>query len=243
MTNTERKPEHEATEPPPTARSTLDQEHALLTREVSTRADAVLTVADKGGWPQQELHELVNYLQLEVLRQIVDEEWLLFGNAHRPLDELATLRGEHLQLRRSIETLTEAAQGAGDITPKQVAVTTRDLLGQLKGHLAAEDHLLTTTTGTATPAVTGITGQPHEWYGLTAGRIIDLDALPGPRGADATLGRLLQLHRGQTVELRGSRDPSPLWQRVTNSDPAGWGITHLERGPDQWRVEISRRGD
>lgn len=242
MTDSPLKPEQAATDAAPAAASTLRQEHALLTREISTRADAVLTVADKDRWPQQELHELVNYLQLEVLRQIVDEEWLLFRNAHRPPDELATLRAEHLQLRSSIETLTEAAQGAGDITARQVAVTTRDLLTQLERHLGTEERLLT-AAGSGAPAATGISGQPHEWYGITAGPIIDLDALPGPQGADAALSRLLQLDRGETVEVRCSRDPSPLWRRLTDSDPGGWGINHLEQGPDQWRVEISRHRD
>jgi len=242
MTDSPFKPEQAATDAAPTAASTLRQEHALLTREISTRADAVLAVADEGRWPQQELHELVNYLQLEVLRQIVDEEWLLFRNAHRPPDELATLRAEHLQLRLSIETLTEAAQGAGDITRQQVAVTTRDLLTQLERHLGTEEQLLA-AAGSGTPAATVISGRPHEWYGITAGPIIDLDALPGPQGADAVLSRLLQLHRGETVEVRCSRDPSPLWRRLTDSDPGGWGINQLEQGPDHWRVEISRRRD
>lgn len=237
MTDPSLHPEPETTNAAPKA-STLDQEHALLTREISSRAAAVLAVSDQGRWPQQELRELVNYLHLEVLRQIVDEEWLLFRNAHRPPEQMATLRAEHLTLRLSIETLTEAAQGAGDITARQVGATTRDLLTQLERHLAAEEHVLT-SEGDSTPA-TGLNGQPHEWYNITAGPVIDLDALLGPQGADAALSRLLQLDRGQTVELRGSRDPGPLWRRLTDSDPGGWGVNQLERGPDRWRVEISR---
>lgn len=234
--------EHEATGSTSSTASTLHEEHALLRREISARANAVLDVADTGRWPQQELHELVNYLQLEVLRQVVDEEWLLFRNAREAPDELTALRAEHLALRSSIEALTQAAQGSGNISAQQLAATTRDLLIRFERHLAPEEQFLTTAGGAA-PAATGLNSQPHEWYEITAGPVIDLDALPGPRGIDAALGRLLQLDRGESVELRCSTDPSPLWRRLTHSDPGGWGITNLERGPDRWRVEIIRHRD
>ncbi|HEU5269255.1 MAG TPA: hypothetical protein VFU36_04960, partial [Jatrophihabitans sp.] len=51
--------------------TTLHEEHALLKREVASRAQAVLSEADEGRWPQQQLQELLNYLRLEVLQQVV----------------------------------------------------------------------------------------------------------------------------------------------------------------------------
>ena len=78
---------------------TLKDEHAVLMREVRARAQAVLTVADEGRWPTAELQELLNYLRLEVLQQVVDEEWLLFRIAHHAPHELARLRRDHLELR------------------------------------------------------------------------------------------------------------------------------------------------
>src|SRR6185437_11807452 len=79
--------------------STLQEEHAVLRREVTSRAQAVLSETDEGRWPQQQLQELLNYLRLEVLQQVVDEEWLLFRAAHHAPDELARLRRDHLELR------------------------------------------------------------------------------------------------------------------------------------------------
>jgi hypothetical protein len=79
-----------------------------------------------------------------------------------------------------------------------------------------------------------IASLPSAWTALVAG-------YGGMRHHD--LSRLLQLHRGESVEVRCSWDPSPLWRRLTDSDPGGWGINHLEQRPDQWRVEISRHRD
>lgn len=220
--------------------ASLPDEHAVLRREVSTRAELLLREADEGRWPQPELRALVDYLHLEVLRQIVDEEWLLFRTTRNAPDDLARLRTDHLELRLGIDTLTQAAAGGGALSPVQLAGAVRDLLTHLDAHLAAEEKTLTVAE-TAAPSVTSLGAHPHEWYPLTEGPVIDLDRLPGPPGADAALVRLLRLRPGERVELRATVDPGPLWQRVRRSDPGGWGVTYLEQGPPRWRVEIIRR--
>jgi hemerythrin-like domain-containing protein len=72
--------------------ASLAEEHGVLRQAVHSRAEPVVRAAEAGTWPATELTELVNYLQLEVLRQIADEEWLLFRNARRASDEFAALR-------------------------------------------------------------------------------------------------------------------------------------------------------
>lgn len=221
--------------------STLKHEHALLMREVTTRAQALLADADEGRWPQTQLRELLNYLHLEVLRQLVDEEWLLFRVIRHAPDELARLRHDHLELRLAIEILDQAAATGGSaegLSAQQLSATTRDLLAQLESHLAAEDELA--IVGEAAPATASFGAQPHEWYALTEGSVVDLDKLPGEKGADAALARLLRLEHREQVEISSSGDPSPLWHRLVAVDPGGYGIEYLERGPDHWRVEITR---
>lgn len=224
------------------APSSLRDEHELLMHEVNTRAEMVLREADEGRWPEHQLHELLNYLHLEVLRQVTDSEWLLFRAAYRAPDELARLRRDHLELRLAIDALTQAAAtggGADGPSPQQIAAATRALLAQLEGHLGAEQQLLTdlgVTPSTATPG-----GRPHEWYALTEGPLLDLDQLPGEQGLDAALGRLMRLGPDEQVELRSSSDPSPLWQRLARADPGGFGLAYLERGPQRWRLQITRR--
>ena len=84
---------------------TLRAEHDLLRREVTARAEGVLSEADAGRWPQQQLRGLLDYLHLEVLRHIIDEEWLIFRMSHHAPEDLASLRQDHLDLRGTIEKL------------------------------------------------------------------------------------------------------------------------------------------
>ena len=213
----------------------------MLRREVTSRAQAVLSEAEEGRWPQQQLQELLNYLRLEVLQQIVDEEWLLFRAAHHAPDELARLRRDHLELRLAIDVLAQTAAGdSGErLSPRQLSATTRDLLVQLEQHFAAEEEL--TGRGAGAPATASLGAQPHEWYSIIQAPVIDLDQLAGEQGVDAVLGRLLRLARSEQVEIRSGGDPSPLWQRLVRADPGGYGVEYLERGPGRWRVAITRR--
>lgn len=229
-------------EEPAVGQASLKDEHALMMGEVMSRAQAVTSNDNPGRWPKAELRELLNYLHLEVLRQLVDEEWLLFRVVRHVPEELARLRRDHFELRQAIEVLDLAAASEGNaagLSPRQLSATTRDLLAQLERHLAAEDEL--TVLGEVAPATTSLGAQPHEWYALTEGPVVDLDQLPGELGADAALARLVRLERREQVEVRSSFDPSPLWQRLMAGDPGGYGVTYLERGPNHWCVQITRR--
>ena len=243
MSNAE-PPQRSSAKPDVDSASTLAEEHALLFREVNARAQAVLAQADGGDWPAAALNELIHYLQLEVLQQVVDEEWLLFRAARHSREELALLRRDHLELRLAIDGLVQAAATAGTPnarSPQQLAAITRDLVAQLEGHLATEEAMA--SIGPEAPATASLGAQPHEWYALTEEPIIDLDLLPGEQGVDAVLARLLRLERSEQIELRCARDPSPLWQRLVATDPGGYGIEYLERGPTRWRVRITRRSE
>lgn len=224
--------------PPPI---TLSDEHALLISEVTVRVDATVREINDDRWPRNELRELVNYLHLEVLRQIVDEEWLLFRTSRSTPEGLDRLRRDHLELRLTIDLLTQAAVSR-TLSPIQLAATSHHLLVQLTDHMAAEEGLLA-AVDTEVAAVEALGSQPHEWYDVTEGPMIDLDKLPGPQGADAALARLARLRRGEQIELQASIDPGPLWQRLIRADPGGYGVTYLERGPQRWRVQLINRPD
>lgn len=223
--------------------ASLKNEHALLMREVTARAQAVTSAADEGRWPKTQLRELLNYLHLEVLRQVVEEEWLLFRVVRHAREDLARLRREHLELRLAIEIIDQAAATGGEpggLSPSQLSAITQDLVAQLATHMAAEDELA--IAGKIAPATTHFGAQPHEWYAFIERPVIDLDQLPGQQGADAALGRLLRLKPSDRVEIQSAVDPSPMCQRLTAADPGGYGIAYLDRGPDHWRVQITRRG-
>lgn len=88
---------------------TLAGEHVLLLRQVAARAEELLTAAADGRWPGAELAALAGYAQAEVLRQISDEETLLFPAA--PVRQAAALARDHTRLRSAAELLARAASG------------------------------------------------------------------------------------------------------------------------------------
>lgn len=220
---------------------TLAGEHALLLEQVAIRADDVLAVAARNRWPARELQRLLGYLRAEVLRQAGDEEMLLFaslGTSPGP----GRLGRDHARLREAIEILERAAAGDGTWSCARLATMVRDLVCQLERHLAAEERLLAAgRVPGKVQGVTGLGGHRHEWYPLTEGPVIDLDALPPGQMIDAATDRLLRLRRGEQVELRSGRDPWLVWQRMDEVSPGGYGFAYMKEGPGCWRVRVIRR--
>src|SRR6185437_15208693 len=95
----------------PTARPplTLAEEHVLLLWQVTASAEKLLAAAEHGRWPGAELTALAGYARAEVLRQVSDEEALLFPAA--PAQTAAGLARDHARLRASAALLTSAASG------------------------------------------------------------------------------------------------------------------------------------
>jgi uncharacterized protein (DUF2249 family) len=173
---------------------------------------------------------------------VADEEWLLFRAAHHTPDELALLRREHLELHLAVEELAEAAATrgqAGGWSPQRLTATTRDLGAQLERHLADEERVLA-DAGEAAPATASLGSRPHDWYPVIQGSVIDMDRLPGALGADAILERLLGLDRGEQIEIQSGSDPSPLWRRLNRACAGDYTVAYLQRGPQRWRLEITR---
>ena len=224
----------------PDVAESLADEHRLLLTEISRRADAVLGQVAAGAPVTAGLRALVDYLHLEVLRQIADEEWLLYRAARHATAELDRLRHDHLDLRLTVDRLTQAATDPTALTSAGLTATVHDLLHRVKEHLGDEEAVLA-ATAVGAPSTASLGSQPHEWYALTEGPVVDLDRLPGPQGADAVVDRLLRLRVGERVELRSATDPGPLWRRVWLTDPSGFGVSYLRKGAPQWRVEIVRR--
>jgi uncharacterized protein (DUF2249 family) len=220
---------------------TLTDEHALLLEQVAIRAEDVLTAAAGNRWPAQELRRLLGYVRAEVLRQAGDEEMLLFAPCGASTG-LARLKRDHVRLRRATEVLERAAAGEAVWPLGRVAAVTRDLVCQLERHLAEEERLLATGgLHRQQQAVACLSGRPHEWYPLTEGPVIDMDALPPGQLIDAMIDRLLRLDGGEQVELCSGRDPWRVWRQMDDISPARFGFVYLEDGPDLWRVRVTRR--
>jgi uncharacterized protein (DUF2249 family) len=220
--------------------ATLADEHLLLLWQVTTRADELLTAVTNGRPHGAELAALAGYAEAEVLRQVSDEETLLFPVV--PATEVTGLARDHARLRSAADLLTRAAAGKPPMFPAQVAAATRDFVAQFERHLREEEKLL--ASGGAprgVPATVALGGHPHEWYPLTEGPEVDLDALPQDQAVAAAVDRLLRLRRGEQVELQSGSDLDPVWREMNKLSPAGYRFTVLQDGPGRWRMRVTRR--
>jgi hypothetical protein len=219
---------------------TLAEEHVLLLWQVTASAEKLLAAAERGRWPGAELAALAGYAQAEVLRQVSDEEALVFPAV--PAQTTAGLARDHVRLRAAAELLARAAAGDQAMSPAQVSAAVRDFVVQLERHLRNEDDLL--ASGCAPQDVPGtvhLGGHPHEWYPLTAGPVADLDALPPDQAVAAAVDRLLRMRRGEQVELQSSAGLDAGWREISELSPGGYQFTVLQDGPARWRMQVIRR--
>lgn len=119
---------------------TLADEHVLLLWQVTERARELTAAAARGQWPGAELASLAACARSEVLRQVSDEETLMFPASPSPA--IARLARDHVRLRASAELLTRAAAGEQPLSPGQLAVAARDFVDQLEYHMSAEEKIL-----------------------------------------------------------------------------------------------------
>lgn len=219
---------------------TLADEHMQLLWQVTARAEELLTAAARGRWPRAELAALVGYAQAEVLRQASDEEALLFPVI--PSREAAGLARDHVRLRSAADLLARAAAGEQPMSPAQVAAAARDFVVQFERHLRAEETLLASQrVPPGVPGTVALGSHPHEWYPLTEGSMIDVDALPPDQAVAAVVDRLLRMRRSEQVELQSGTDLAPVWREVSQLSPRGYRFTVLQDGPARWRMQVTRR--
>ena len=123
----------------PLTTHTLAGEHALLMSAVARRAAPVRTLLDTLVWPHAELSILTEFLRAAVLRQVSDEEVLLFPpDATAP--PFAELCADHVRLH----TLTAQLERVyvETCSPHDLRALVTELLATLRRHLLDEQAVL-----------------------------------------------------------------------------------------------------
>lgn len=228
----------------PGSRRTLADEHADLLREVADREERVLGALAAGRWPVAELDDLVGYLRYELIDQAAQEERLLYpltsGGLHD--ERVHHLVAEHIRLRDAVDVLATAVGATGQgREPAQLTATLTDLREVLDRHLRTEEDVLSATTES------GIENlrrpfRSHDWFTLTEGPTIDLDALPKESAATAVIDRALRMRVGEQVDLHSLERLDPVERLMSRRGMfPEYGWVTLEDGPRQWRATITRR--
>ena len=221
----------------------LADEHAVLLQEVRHRERAVRAALGAGGWPDREIEALVGYLRYEVLDQAATEERLLFPLTSEGLagNRMHGLVEDHVQLRDLTDQLV--AVGTADDArrdPGALVDLLDDVEELLDRHMRAEQALLSPTTTDGVESYR----RPfrcHLWFPLTEGSELDLDVLPPEFAHRAALERFSRLRPGERLRVRSGRELQSLWDVLAWGRPGEFGWAYLQEGPDQWRVEVTRR--
>lgn len=221
----------------------LADEHAVLLQEVRHRERAVRAALGAGRWPDREIEALVAYLRCEVLDQAANEERLLFPLTSEGLtgNRIHGLVEDHVQLRDLTDHLV-AAGTADDAfrDPGALVDLLDDVTELLDRHMCAEQAALAPTTTNGVESYR----RPfrcHLWFPLTEGSEFDLDDLPPEFAHRAALERFSRLRPGERLRVRSGRELGSLWNLLAYGRPGEFGWAYLEEGPDQWRVEVTRR--
>jgi uncharacterized protein (DUF2249 family) len=221
----------------------LAAEHAVLLQEVRQRERAVRAALGAGAWPVADIEALVAYLRYEVLDQAVNEERLLFPRTSGGLvgSGMHGLVEDHVRLRDLTDRLVAAGTAdEGRRNPRALVDLLDDVEELLDRHMRAEQALLAPTTTAGVEAYR----RPfrcHLWFPLTEGAELDLDVLPLEFAHRAALERFTRLRPGERLRIRSGRELESLWNVLACGRPGEFGWAYLEEGPDQWRVEVTRR--
>ena len=123
---------------------TLAGEHALLLRDVRRRTAPVLALLETRTWPAAELRTLIGFLRSVVLRQVSDEERLLFpgDSTAAPFAELST---DHVRLDSLTDQLGQVI--ANPCALPELTALIEELLTTLERHLADEEAVFAALPG------------------------------------------------------------------------------------------------
>jgi hypothetical protein len=141
---------------------TLSGEHAILMRDVERRAAPILALLGTRAWPHAELGALANFLRATVLRQVSDEETLLYPHdASAP--PFAELSADHVRLH-ALTTQLEAVH-AEPCSRTDLREYVDDLLNTLRQHLTDEQDVLAVLAknDTAVPSAADLAATRHGW--------------------------------------------------------------------------------
>jgi hypothetical protein len=222
--------------------STLAGEHALLMRDVTRRAESVLALLDARAWPHAELGTLTAFLRSVVLRQVSDEEVLLFPH-DATAAPFAELCAEHVRLHTLTAQLERVL--ADPCPPHELRALITDLLGTLHRHLLDEQAVLAALPDAPAdvPSAAALAAGDRAWPAVDDGPVlIPLDTLPAEQAMRLCIERLLRLAPGQSAEIRSAdgRTVSDVCRWLHTFDAARYGFVHVELGREHL-LQVTRR--
>lgn len=225
----------------PTSAETLTGEHSLLMRDVLRRATPVLALLDTRSWPHEELGTLITFLRSAVLRQVSDEEVLLYPH-DATVPPFAELSADHVRLHVITDRL-ERAQ-AEPCAVQELRGVLEELLTTLERHLLDEQAVLAglTEVTAEVPSVAALAADERPWRLGEGPVLIPLDALPADMATQMCIERVLRLRPGQSAAIHSEDEDkvARVCRWLHAFDPARYGFERSASGREH-ALEVYRR--
>ncbi len=221
----------ESPESPAVVSHTLAGEHAKLMRDVARRAAPALALLDARAWPHAELRTLTSFLRTAVLRQVSDEEALLYPH-DTSAPPFAELSADHVRLHTLTAQLEDAR--SEPCPSARLRAIIDELLSTLQRHLAEEQRVLAALPDAHSdvPSAADLAAGRKPWLPADGPVLIRLDTLPDEQAIQLCIERLLRLRPGETAELHAHDDQHlrAVCGWLHDFDAARFGISHPVRG-------------
>lgn len=224
---------------------TLADEHEDLLRGVERRASAVGALIAARTWPHGEIATLTRFLRATLLRQVADEEHLLYPH-DATAAPFAELSAAHVRLFELTQLLEDVREQRCPLA--QLRQLVDELVTTLRRHLTEEEAVLAALAATDldVPAAATLSAQRRHWPADVEDGpvVISLDSLPTAMASRLCIERVLRLEPGERAVVY-SRDRMQLqdvraW--LHEFDAARFGLATASDSRRGTRLEVSCRG-
>lgn len=244
----------------------VEEHHAALAGSLAVQATALADLAGTGWTDEADRAraQLLTWCRKELVPHALAEEGSLYAAAAQQ-PEARLLVEAMLAQHRAILGLVDALDTARDSV--SAAVAAGALRSLFEVHLAAEnDQILPLLVAAPGVAVAELLGDLHELVGGSAhahGTKAEAEAGHGACGChevevrggwpelDARLvphkirhatvfGALDAVAPGSSLVLLAPHDPLPLLDQLQRREPDAFSVDYLARGPETWRLLITR---
>ncbi|MGW5970926.1 DUF2249 domain-containing protein [Streptomyces sp. NPDC055186] len=245
----------------------VEAHHAQLAGELGGRVTMLLDALDRDPASAEDIRAgLVAFCDRHLLPHAEAEESALYPAAHRTAEARLLIEGmlaEHRRITELVEALRSApspARAAGDARALQVL---------FEEHLDKENDLvLPLIAASSGVSLAGLLDGMHDILGGhddTEGHPVaeggekpggacgcgghdeadvpelDARAVPHALRHATVFGALDAVPAGRAMVLIAPHDPLPLLGQLERRDPGAFAVEYLERGPEAWRLLLTRR--
>lgn len=257
-----------STEADASAAAAIEQHHAELSGSLAAFVDAVVSAAARGdvATALAARDRLAHWCREELLPHATAEEQTLYPAAHA-LDRGRLLVDGMLAEHVALTGLTQEIATAAD--PVRAAGAARALQVLFASHLQKENELvLPLLTGAPDVSLAELLAGMHELVGGSADEVghgqgheqgheqghscgcgesdgpgypeLDARAVPHAIRHATVFGALESVAPGGGLLLIAPHDPLPLLAQIDRRWPGVFDVSYVERGPEAWRLALTR---